>query len=249
MDQEVLFAQKLQEVRALAREQGNCVSEEQVQDAFAELELSGEQMQLVYDYLLKHKIGLGQPLDPDDYLTDEEKDYLQGYLDEIEALPQYSEGEVLAHTISAMAGDVGAQQLLTQIYLKDVAEIAKLYAGQGAYLEDLIGEGNLALSFGVGMLGSLEKPEEAQGMLAKMIMDAMEDHIAENVQNKKADKKAEDHVNKVADAAKALAEELRRKVTAEELAKESGISENRIREAMRISGFQIEDLDDANDQG
>ena len=99
------------------------------------------------------------------------------------------------------------------------------------------------------MLGSLEKPEEAQGMLAKMIMDAMEDHIAENVQNKKADKKAEDHVNKVADAAKALAEELRRKVTVEELAKESGISENRIREAMRISGFQIEDLDDANDQG
>ncbi|MBQ8117755.1 MAG: hypothetical protein IJ147_06860 [Lachnospiraceae bacterium] len=249
MDQEVLFAQKLQEVRALAREQGNCVSEEQVQDAFAELELSGEQMQLVYDYLLKHKIGLGQPLDPDDYLTDEEKDYLQGYLDEIEALPQYSEGEVLAHTISAMAGDVGAQQLLTQIYLKNVAEIAKLYAGQGAYLEDLIGEGNLALSFGVGMLGSLEKPEEAQGMLAKMIMDAMEDHIAENVQNKKADKKAEDHVNKVTDAAKALAEELRRKVTVEELAKESGISENRIREAMRISGFQIEDLDDANDQG
>ena len=249
MDQEVLFAQKLQEVRALAREQGNCVSEEQVQDAFAELELSGEQMQLVYDYLLKHKIGLGQPLDPDDYLTDEEKDYLQGYLDEIEALPQYSEGEVLAHTISAMAGDVGAQQLLTQIYLKNVAEIAKLYAGQGAYLEDLIGEGNLALSFGVGMLGSLEKPEEAQGMLAKMIMDAMEDHIAENVQSKKADKKAEDHVNKVADAAKALAEELRRKVTVEELAKESGISENRIREAMRISGFQIEDLDDANDQG
>ena len=249
MDQEVLFAQKLQEVRALAREQGNCVSEEQVQDAFAELELSGEQMQLVYDYLLKHKIGLGQPLDPDDYLTDEEKDYLQGYLDEIEALPQYSEGEVLAHTISAMAGDVGAQQLLTQIYRKNVAEIAKLYAGQGAYLEDLIGEGNLALSFGVGMLGSLEKPEEAQGMLAKMIMDAMEDHIAENVQNKKADKKAEDHVNKVTDAAKALAEELRRKVTVEELAKESGISENRIREAMRISGFQIEDLDDANDQG
>jgi RNA polymerase primary sigma factor len=143
-----------------------------------------------------------------------------------------------------MAGDLDAQSRMIEIYLKDVAEIAKLYAGQGVYLEDLIGEGNVALAFGVGMLGSLERPDEAQGMLAKMIMDAMEEYIAENVENGKADQKVADRVNKVADEARNLAEELRRKVTVQELAGETGLSENRIREAMRMSGFKIEDLAD-----
>ncbi len=244
MNQEVLFAQTLEKVRSLAKEQGNCVSEEQVQEAFAELKLSEEQMQLVYDYLVKHKVGIGQPVNPDDYLTEEERDYLQDYLDEVAQLPAYTKGQIEAYTISAMAGDLDAQSRMIEIYLKDVAEVAKLYAGQGVYLEDLIGEGNVALAFGVGMLGSLERPDEAQGMLAKMIMDAMEEYIAENVENGKADQKVADRVNKVADEARNLAEELRRKVTVQELAGETGLSENRIREAMRLSGFKIEDLAD-----
>ncbi len=244
MNREVLFAQTLEKVRALAGEQGNCVSKRQVQEAFAGLELSGEQLQLVYDYLLKHKVGIGQPVDPDDYLTEEERDYLQDYLDEIAELSVCPEGQLEAYTISAMAGDARAQSRLTEIYLKDVAEIAKLYAGQGVFLEDLIGEGNVALSFGVGMLGSLEEPGEARGMLAGMIMDAMEEYIAENAENEKTDRKIADRVNKVMEQARALAGELRRKVTVAELAQETGMSEARIREAMRMSGFQIEDLTD-----
>ena len=244
MNRELLFAQTLEKVRDLAREQGNCVSEQQVQEAFAALELSGEQLQLVYDYLLKHKIGIGQPVNPDDYLTDEERNYLQDYLDEIAGMPTYTDGQIEGYTISAMAGDVDAQNRLTEIYLKNVVEIAKLYTGQGVLLEDLIGEGNVALAFGVGMLGSLERPAEAPGMLAKLIMDAMEEYIAENAANEKTDRKIVDHVNKVGEQAKALAEEFGRKVTVEELAEETGMSRDKIREALRMSGFRMEDLTD-----
>lgn len=244
MKQEVLFAQTLEKVRALAKEQGNCVSEEQVQEAFAELNLTNDQLQLVYDYLVKHKVGIGQPVNLDDYLSDEERNYLQDYLDEIAELPKYTDGQIEAFTISAMAGNVDAQNKLTEVYLNEVVEISRIYTGQGVLIEDLIGEGNVALAFGVGMLGSLEHHSEAKGMLAKMIMDAMEDYIAENASSEQADRKVEDKVNKVAEAAKALSEELRRKVTVEELAKETKMSEAKIREAMRMSGFQIEDLTD-----
>ena len=244
MNREVQFAQTLEKVRALAKEQGNCVSEEQVREAFADLALSGEQLQLVYDYLLKHKVGIGQPVDPDSFLSEEERDYLKDYLEEILTLGDYSEGQMQALTLSAMAGERDAQEKLVHAHLKDVAEIAKLYAGQGIFLEDLIGEGNLALSFGVGMLGSLEKPEEAQGMLAKMIMDAMEEYIAENVRNEKTDQKVADRVNRVADQARQMADELRRKVTVQELAAETGMSEKQIRDAVRMSGFKIEDIAD-----
>lgn len=240
MNKEVLFAKTLEQVRSLAKEQGNCVSEEQVRDAFAELDLDNDQLQLVFDYLVKHKVGIGQPVNPDDYLTDEERNYLQDYLDEIAQLPSYTDGQIKAYTISAMAGDTQAQNKLVEVYLKDVIEIAKLYAGQGVFLEDLIGEGNVALAFGTGMLGSLEKPEEAQGMLGKMIMDAMEDYIAENASNEKADQKMVDKVNKVAEKAKELSEDLHRKVTVEELAQETGMSVKAIQDAIRMSGFQIE---------
>lgn len=108
MNKEVLFAKTLEQVRKTAKEQGNCISEEQVKDAFAELDLSGEQLQMVFDYLLKHKIGIGQPMDPDEFLTDEEKDYLQEYLDEVAELPTYTDGEKLAFAMSAMAGEADA---------------------------------------------------------------------------------------------------------------------------------------------
>lgn len=243
MNKEVLFAKTLEQVRALAKEQGNCVSEEQVQEAFAPLGLDNEQLQMVFDYLVKHKVGIGQPVNMDDYLTDEEKDYLQEYLDEIAALPVYTDGQKEAFTIQAMAGDVAAQNKLVEIYLSDVVEISKLYAGQGVFLEDLIGEGNVALAVGVTMLGSLEAPSEAQGMLGKLIMDAMEEYIQENLQNEKEDQKVADKVNLVLEKAKELSEDLHRNVTVEELAAETKLSEKAIRDAVRMSGFKIEYID------
>lgn len=244
MNKEVLFANTLEQVRNLAKEQGNCVSEEQVKEAFAALELNNEQLQMVFDYLVKHKVGINEPVNVDDYLTDEERNYLQDYLDELAQLPMASDGEKEAITISAMAGDITAQNRLTEIYLPDVVEIAKIYTGQGVLLEDLIGEGNVALAMGCTMLGCLEKPAEAQGMLVKMMMDAMEDYIAENASNEKADLKVVQKVNKVMEASKELAEEFRRKVTVEELAAETKMSQNAIREAIKFSGNNIEYIEE-----
>lgn len=248
MNREVLFAQTLEQLRKLAREQGNCVSEEQVRDAFASLDLNHDQLQLVFDYLVKHNVGIGQPPDVEDQLSDSERDYLQDYFNELSGIPARSQGEIEALTISAMAGEEAARQSLTEVYLQDVADIAKLYAGQGVLLEDLIGEGNVALALGIGMLGSLEGPEEAPGMLMRLVMDAMEEHIRVNASNERTDRKIARKVNKVADKARELAEDLQRKVTPEELARETGISLYGIREAMRMSGNTIEDIENAEDE-
>ncbi|MCM1187886.1 MAG: hypothetical protein NC541_01140 [bacterium] len=240
---EILFAETLEQIRKTAKEQGNCVSEKQVREAFRDQNFSEEQMQLVFDYLVKHRVGIGSPADPDEYLTDGERSYLQDYLDELERLPKYSEGEVQAFTISAMAGEGDAKEKLISHYLRDVADVAKLYTGQGVLLEDLIGEGNVALSVGVGMLGSLESPAEARGMLGKLMMDAMEEYIRESDANRKLDERIEGRVNLVADKARKLAEELHRKVTPEELAAETGLSLKSIRDACRMSGYKIGDIE------
>ena len=92
------------------------------------------------------------------------------------------------------------------------------------------------------MLGALEPASEAEGMLGKMIMDAMEEYIAENAEEVKKDQRILDKVNRVAKAANELYAELHRKVTIEEVMQESGLSRRSIEEAIRMSGDKIEAL-------
>lgn len=247
MNRELQFAKTLEEVKKKAKEQGNCISEEQIKESFSALSLTEEQFRMVYDYLKQHKIGIGEPVNPDDYLSEEEADYLDAYLEQLKEFPEVSDGEKEAITLSAMAGDTDAQNRLIQIFLPQVAEIAKLYAGQGVFLEDLIGEGNIALTVGVTMLGALEHAAEAQGMLGKMIMDAMEDFIAEDAAEARKDRQLADKVNLVADKANELADDLHRKVTVEELMQETGMSRKSILDAIRISGDKIESILSADD--
>lgn len=241
--QELLFARTLEKVKKLAKDQGGYVEEKQVEEAFAALGLSGEQLEMVYDYLKKHKIGIGVPVDLDDYLSEEEIDYLEEYKKELALLPEVTDGQKKAVTLSAMAGERDAQQKLIGVYLPQVIEIAKLYTGQGVFLEDLIGEGNVALAMSVTMLGCLENAEEAEGMLIKMVMDAMEECISENMAEADRDRKVVDKVSKVAKKAKELSDDLHRKVTVEELAAETGMSQKSILDALRFSGDAIEEIE------
>lgn len=242
MDREVQFARTLEEIKKKARAQHNLISSAEVEKAFEALSLSEEQLQMVYQYLAQNKIGVDEPLDVEDILQEEERDYLASYLESLQKLPGVTAGEREAITLSAMAGDQDAVKRLTEIMLPEVPQIAKLYTGQGVSLEDLIGEGNVALSLGVTMLGALEHASEAEGMLGKMIMDAMEACIAADAEEAKTDQKIADKVNRVADAANALSEELRRKVTVEELAQELGLSKKAIEDAVRVSGGKIESI-------
>lgn len=243
MDKELQFAKTLQKVKELAKLSGNTISKAEIDEQFRELQMSEEQMKLVYEYLEKANIGIDKEVDTDALLTTEDTGYLQFYLEELKELPVVSEGEKEATILSAMAGDDAAQAKLIQILLPQVIDLAKLYAGQGVLLEDLIGEGNVALTIGVTMLGCFENAGEAQSAIAKMVMDAMEELIVAYVAEDEVDQKIAERVNTISDKAKELAESLGRKVTKEELANETEIDLEDISEAIRFSGGQIEYLE------
>ena len=243
MTQEMDFAARLEKIKQLARNQGGMIQEKQVRDAFADMHFDEGQMKLVFDYLAGQKIGIGEPLNPEDYLSEEEIDWLDSYLESLTGLAELSDGEKEAVLLSAMAGDGDARRRLTEIFLPQVVDIARLYAGQGALLEDLIGEGNVALSIAVQMLETAENASEAEGLIGSMIMEAMENHIAENTQQAQTGQKIADKVNRVADQARELAESLGRKVTLAELADETGMSLFELKEAVDLSGDAIEDID------
>ena len=245
MKEQFEFAKALEKICALAGQQGGMIRKEQVEETLrdAGISLGDTQLGLVYDYLKTKKIGIGEPADPFEYLTRQEVDYLEAYLEETRALADVSEGEKEAIALSAMAKDPDAKRRLIEIFLPQVAEIAKLYAGQGVYLDDLIGEGNVALTMAVEMLDCAENAQAAFGNIASMIMEAMETYIADNASEKKTGDRLAQEANDVMEKAKELAEELGRKVTVAELAEESGITQEKIREAIRITADNIDYLD------
>lgn len=247
MNQEQLFAKTLEEIKLLAIEQDRILSKEQVEEAFGNIGMKPEELTPIYEYLKQKKIGIGEPVNPDEYLTEEDVDFLAEYLKEIEQMQVLTQGEKEAAYIAAMAGEREGKSKTIESLLQDVVDVAKLYTGQGVLLEDLIGEGNVALAMGVEMLGCLEKAEEVPGMLIKMAMDAMEDLIRETEDESKVDRKIVDKVNEVSTEAKKLAEALNRKITVEELMEETSFSENKIREAIRMSGNRIEYFEGSNE--
>lgn len=250
MDKEqLLFAQTLEQLKETARLQDNMLTSEQVQEAFETMNLGEAQLALIHEYLQKHNIGIDEPGKVDDNLTDEDVNYLNIYLDELKELPVVSDGEKRAVMMSAMAQDMTACNKLVEVFLPQVVEIAKLYAGQGALVEDLIGEGNVALATAVTMLDCVESIDEVEGFLGKMIMDAMQDYIGEDSDSKSVDEQILEKVNRIYEKAKEMAEELLRKVTVAELAKEMEIEEEEIYEAIRLSANHMDYIEEGTNEG
>ncbi|MDE7266916.1 MAG: hypothetical protein K2N89_05560 [Lachnospiraceae bacterium] len=233
------FAASLEQLKETARLQKNVLTEEQIREAFEKWQLDESQFALIYDYLNKNHIGIDAPIE-EETLSSEDGNFLDMYLGELKELPHVTDGEKRAVTMSALAGDKDAQAKLVEIYLPNVVEISRLYAGQGVLVEDLIGEGNVALSMAVTMLACVEEIDEVEGFLVKMIMDAMEEHIGNDSDSRKIDEDVLNQVNEVNDKAKELYESLLRKVSAKEVADELGISEDKVNEALEFSANRID---------
>lgn len=234
------FIIKLSEIKDLAASQDNVISEEQLDELCKELELNDEQRNLVEDYLKNSKIGIGDAVDPFEYMTEEDKHYIDLYLEELELLPKISDGELEAYLIQAISGDLNAKNKLIEAFLPQVVDIAKMYVGQGIPLEDLIGEGNVELTMLVDMLASQESPQEAKETIATMLMETMERVIREDFDEKQGFDDWALKANVVLEKAKELADELMRKVTIEELSKETGMDVSFIKDVCEVTAGAIE---------
>ncbi len=235
MNKEEIFKKTIVDLVELGRKQGNCIGNEQIDEMLETLDFDSKQKDLVIGYLKEQKIGIDKELSPEDFMTKEDMDYLSIYLDALKDLREIRGGEKQAIIISAMAGDENASKKIIEMYLPKVVEIAKLYVGEGAFLEDLIGEGNVALTIGSKMLGCLEHSREAEGFLGKMIMDAMELYL-EGIESNASEMKQIIHkLNEILKQCKELTEAYERKITVEELLTNSNYEREEIIDALSLS--------------
>ena len=122
------FRSQLMESMKLARKQGMCLSEEQIHSFFPDIQQGSEQMGFLLEYYKNQKIGVGDRKEVEEYLSMEDRNYLEEYLNGISALESMETEELKAVMLSAIAGDQDAKEVLLQQFLPKTAELAKLYA-------------------------------------------------------------------------------------------------------------------------
>ncbi len=176
-------------------------------------------------------------------MNDEEKSYLDFYLEELEGIKSYTEEEKKNLLVKAMSGDKQAKNDYISANLIRVTELARLYVNQGVPLDDLIGEGNVALASSMDVVEQEEDASEAEEMIVSMIMKAMEELIADDAHSKDAFEEWAEKANEVLDKARELSEDYLRKITIQELCEEAGYTEEFVRDVMDVTGGGIEFID------
>lgn len=218
------FQKKLAEILSLCKENGNEIEKESVEQFFEEENLSDEQMNLGYDYLLSQKVlvkGYAKAVN-----TEEKEDISEKFTyEEKEFLRQYEE------ELQMIAEDDPMKKWLPQI-----VQIAKELYHPEIFLGDLIQEGSFGLVIGMSQ-GADEKE------LLQMARESMQAMVEAQTEVKLQDQKMADKVNDLDEKIKKLTEEMGRKISVDELAELLEISEEEIEDIIRLAGEDLEETE------
>jgi RNA polymerase primary sigma factor len=172
-------------------------------------------------------------------LDSEENQYLIMYLEELGTLPKINENEKLDLYNQAIKGDSVAKNKIIEIYLMEVVEIAKGYVDKGILISDLIQEGNIGLMLSVEGLAGLENATHVEEKIRAGVIASIENVIEENEFINITKKQIVSKVNFLNEGVKNLEEELGRAASIEELAKYMEMSEEEVKDIIRVSDDEI----------
>lgn len=243
----VEFQKKLSELSSLAKEHGNCLSTEEVQDFLSALSLNEEQLKLVYEYLSASHITIKgyvseQPKKEIPYSPEEQR-FLQKYQKELKAFTPLGEEALEELLLQAEQGDTMAKAQATEQFLHQVLLKARELHGQGLPLEDLVQEGNVGLMLALETLSLRETGISASNYVCSKIQEALQEALEEAQHARRSGDAIADKVNKLSDSILQLTDELDRQVSIEELSAFLDMDIEEIEDILKLAGEQVEVAD------
>lgn len=235
---------------------------EQIGEALSEMELDKDQIENIYDTLAQMGIDILDENTKDDSAifkkefrkgadSEEEEeetskldlsipkgvsidDPVRMYLKEIGKIPLLSAEEEVDLAERMGYGDELAKKKLVEANLRLVVSIAKRYVGRGMLFLDLIQEGNL------GLIKAVEKFDYKKGFKFSTyatwwIRQAITRAIADQARTIRIPVHMVETINKLIRVNRQLLQNLGRDPKPEELAKEMDMTEEKIREIMKIA--------------
>ena len=247
-----------------ARKKKNALDFQEVNEYFADLKMTAEELNTVADYLAEHDVDVLLPEDCSDddlFVLNEDEDVdaeaaaeeefaaavrfaesdtgnvsdpIHMYLKEIGQVPLLTPEQEVELAKRVAEGDEEAKKQLEEANLRLVVSIAKHYTGHDMSLMDLIQEGNL------GLIRAVEKYDYKKGFRFSTyatwwIRQSITRAIADQGRTIRIPVHMVENINKVNRASRDLMQELGRDATPEEIAKRIHMTPDRVREIQKIS--------------
>lgn len=242
----------IRELERIGETNGNQLSMEEIEHYFAEMELDEKQFDFICKYFEGHQIAILNRVEKADDVEEEEietkvdpldAEMVSIYRKETENLSKVSDDQTDLIARRIAEGDENARNLLIEANLSFAADLATEYKNKGLDLSDLIQESNIGLMMAVNeyepaVHGSFHT--FADQMIRAQILEALDEY---NHSTRSAMKIA-NRVNELNDLATAFAKEYEREAKPQELAERMGISEEEVRELMKVSLDAIAILDE-----
>lgn len=243
MDNKNKFLKDLETLMQIAKTNGNVITKEEIKDYFSELCPEESQRALIYRYMVDqgvkipgYEIWEEEPIREEEY---QEQDQVESaivsiYMKELKGKQELSEEQEQLIARKMLAGDQEARELLIESNLNLVTEIAKQYKKSSLPMGDLIQEGNVGLLMGVASY-ELSTGIAFRNYITDAIHSAIREALTEDEREVTSAKKMANRANKLSDVAAEMAEELEREATPKELADRMGITEDEVKDIMKVS--------------
>jgi RNA polymerase primary sigma factor len=246
------FLEAVHELERIAKTNSNHLAMDEIRRYFSDMHLEDAQMDYICRYLESNNIIIENRVERswDDVEEEEletkedllDQEMVEIYVKETEKASRLTKDQEEMIVRKMIAGDVQARNLLIESNLAYAMELATQYNGRGLLPSDLIQEANIGLMTAVN-----EYEPELHGTFGdfkeKLVRRHIEDAITEYSQSTRSAKKMANRVNELNDIATAFAREYEREAKPSELAQRMGISEEEVRELMKVSLDAIAVLD------
>jgi RNA polymerase primary sigma factor len=221
----------------------------EIMDALEGAGLEADQIEKIYETLENNNIDVVEDIEMDKALAEDlaEEDLsltipdsvsiddpVRMYLKEIGKVPLLTADEEIAIAKRMAEGDMEAKRKLAEANLRLVVSIAKRYVGRGMLFLDLIQEGNL------GLIKAVEKFDYRKGYKFSTyatwwIRQAITRAIADQARTIRIPVHMVETINKLIRVNRQLVQEYGREPQPEEIAAEMGISQDKVREIIKIA--------------
>lgn len=243
-----IFTETLREVAEIVKTSADELDREEVLSYFKDVELTKEQKNMVFEYLLTVQAGKTEPdgsepgngegagadkeTEIKDSVNNKDKEAqkdskaLELYLEDIAKIHEYDEEERQRLCAELLNGNGEAAVKLSESMLKEVALMAQEYASEKAGLEDLIQEGNLGIFVRLGELCGMGEDcgYDVEEEMAEAADSAMRAYVSEAAGQSDAADAVVGKLNLVNEAKKFLRGQNNREPSARELSEYTGMS-------------------------
>lgn len=245
------FEERKDELLALGKKNGNKVTFEEMAEHLKGIEPDSDSLDELYNMFVQNGIEIVSSEESDDSEDDSDdgdeiiindssnkdikiNDPVRMYLKEIGRINLLTSEEEYEYALQVEEGNEDAKRILAESNLRLVVSIAKRYVGRGMAFLDLIQEGN------IGLMKAVEKFNPSKGYKFSTyatwwIRQAITRAIADQARTIRVPVHMVETINKLARVQRQLTQELNREPTDKELADKLGITEEKVREVIKIS--------------